>query len=328
MKPGRKKYQRLDMQETLIIIAWAAVALISAIRLPRSSLSRYELRRRAAAGDRRAISQRRYEQERPLVSALVRAAAVALAVMAVAVTVGRYGVVGGALIAVVAAFFVQFVGRIGSLRRMMNRLEQRYHARLAAASRRLRPLLRFFIEDEDRPALPQIDSREELETVLEASHLLTPAEKTRLVLGLAFSTQTVADCMTPLSDMPCVKEDDTVGPLLLDTLHKTGRRVFPVVRGKSKVVGSLVMSDIVNLKQDTAVAAALMRPDVAYITADTTLEQALGRFLQADHRLFIVVNDANETIGCLIFEAVMERLLGPSTEKPPDEPAVAHDSHA
>lgn len=53
-----------------------------------------------------------------------------------------------------------------------------------------------------------------------------------------------------------------------------------------------------------------MEKKVFYINQNDTLEHALATFLKARHHLFIVTNDALETVGLVTLEDVMEALIG------------------
>ena len=119
--------------------------------------------------------------------------------------------------------------------------------------------------------------------------------------------------MTPRRKLKLVGAGETVGPLLMDELHKTGFSRFPVVKetksANPEVVGTLYLKDIIGYEGGDKVKD-LARKDVYYINEDSNLRQALSAFLKTHHHLLIVVNNFEEIAGVLSIEDVLEQIIG------------------
>ncbi|HVS79085.1 MAG TPA: CBS domain-containing protein [Candidatus Saccharimonadales bacterium] len=137
----------------------------------------------------------------------------------------------------------------------------------------------------------------------------------RIAFGaVGFGDKNVGSMMTPKKQVRFVGSDETVGPMLMDELHKTGQSRFPVVKGSAKsaaprIVGTLYLKDIVGY-QGGGKVKELARKDVYYINEDSTLRQALAAFLKTHHHLLIVVNSFEEVVGVLSIENVMQQIFG------------------
>lgn len=133
--------------------------------------------------------------------------------------------------------------------------------------------------------------------------------------SLAFGDKKVTDVMTPLRATRLVSEDEQVGPLLMDELHKTGFSRFPVVRAgtakaaQPQVVGTLFLKDLLGYTGSGSVGS-LMNKHVYFINETQGLRDALAAFLKTHHHLFIVVNNFEEIVGVLSIEDVLEQIVG------------------
>lgn len=134
--------------------------------------------------------------------------------------------------------------------------------------------------------------------------------------ALSFGGKTVTGVMTPRREVRFVGEDDVVGPLLMDELHKTGFSRFPVVHGPTKaanpsVVGTLYLKDVTEISQaNKGTVKNLMHKDAYFINEDCSLHQALDAMLKSRHHLLIVVNKFEELVGVITMEDVLEQIIG------------------
>lgn len=127
--------------------------------------------------------------------------------------------------------------------------------------------------------------------------------------ALTFSEQKVRDVLVPRKQVHKVGENDTVGPVLLDELHKTGYTSFPVSKGKpDNMVGVLYLKDI-GLKTVGHVRE-FMKPQVYYAHEGDSLSEVLNAFYQTKHHMFVVVNSFEEYVGIVTVEDIIFRLLG------------------
>jgi putative hemolysin len=111
-----------------------------------------------------------------------------------------------------------------------------------------------------------------------------------------------------------VSQDETIGPMLMDELHKTGFSRFPVTKGSPKsttpeITGTLYLKDIIGFENKASVKD-LMEKGAHFINETQSLRQALDGFLKSRRHLFIVVNNFEETVGSLSLEDVLEQATG------------------
>jgi CBS domain containing-hemolysin-like protein len=132
--------------------------------------------------------------------------------------------------------------------------------------------------------------------------------------ALTFGDKKVAQIMTPLRKVHMVREDELIGPMLMDELHKTGFSRFPVVKngtGNSAnpdIVGTLFLKDII--LHEGGQVRDLMHKKTFFINEVQSLREALSAFLKTHTHLFIVVNNFEEIVGVLSIEDVLEQILG------------------
>ena len=128
--------------------------------------------------------------------------------------------------------------------------------------------------------------------------------------ALTFSDRLIRDIMTPKRVVKTVKVTESVGPLLMDELHKSGFSRFPVVGEKpDEIVGTLYMRDLVHTKASSKVKD-VMKKTVYYVNEEKPLQHALQAFLRTKHHLFVVVNSFEEVVGIVTIEDVLEQVLG------------------
>lgn len=132
--------------------------------------------------------------------------------------------------------------------------------------------------------------------------------------AMSFGEKLVRDVMTPRRQIKLVSANETVGPMLMDELHKTGHSRFPVTKDSTKaaspdIIGTLYLKDIIGYEGGGKVRD-LARKDVYYVNEDSNLRQALSAFLKTHHHLLVVVNSFEEIAGVLSIEDVMEQIIG------------------
>lgn len=128
--------------------------------------------------------------------------------------------------------------------------------------------------------------------------------------ALTFSDILIRDVMTPKRVIKYVNTNDTVGPILMTELHKSGFSRFPVQKDNDEsIVGTLYLRDLVNTSHGGKVEK-VMKKDVYYVNEEKQLGHALQAFLRTKHHLFIVVNSFEEVVGLITIEDVLERVLG------------------
>lgn len=127
--------------------------------------------------------------------------------------------------------------------------------------------------------------------------------------ALTFSDYKVADILVSRKKIKTVIASDTVGPILIDELHKSGQD-YVLVRDKKggQVVGTLEFNKL-GLNSQGKVSD-LMNAEVYYIHEDDSLGVALHAFFTTNHPIFIVVNSFEEYVGIVSIENILKQLLG------------------
>lgn len=300
----------------VLLVVYGLLVLVTAIEPYRSSLSEFELTRRAkiAAGEieRDVLRERQYET----VMALLRIASGLLLVVWVLASVAVLGWLIGSLVAIVGVLEYVAISRLGWVSRTGQKLYDLIeHNVLAFVDRHNAKLvvLRGVARQSSAP-LRMVASREELlHMVAQAKDVLSSDERRLITSSMSFTDTPIIDSMTPRSVIDSVASGDILGPLLLDELHKTGHSRFPVIDGDiDHVVGVLHLRDIIAISgaQTTKTAADMMKTPVYYIKETQTLSHALAAFLRVKHHLFVVVNEYRETVGIITLEDVIEAMIG------------------
>lgn len=128
--------------------------------------------------------------------------------------------------------------------------------------------------------------------------------------ALTFGQQLVADTLTPRRSMKTVSVTDSVGPVLMEELHKSGHSRFPVYEGnEDNFVGVLMVRDTIKARSGGSVKS-LMNKKVYFIHDESTLSEALQAFIKTHHHLFLVVNSFEEVVGLITMEDVIEQIIG------------------
>lgn len=131
-----------------------------------------------------------------------------------------------------------------------------------------------------------------------------------LAHSLTFGDRVVADALVPKRVVKLVAASDSIGPILMGELHKSGHSRFPVYDGKrDNIVGILYLHDLVATKK-TGSVSGLMNPKLTYVHEDFTLYQTLQAFLKTKQHLFLVVNSFEEFVGIITIEDVLEQMIG------------------
>lgn len=144
----------------------------------------------------------------------------------------------------------------------------------------------------------QLDNRVSKEDLLIAQHSLTFGEKQ------------VRDVMTPRRVMATVAGSETISPIVMEELHKTGHSRFPVYEDrKDNFVGLLYMRDMVK-KRTSGKVKDLMEKKVYYVHDEDQLTDVLQVFIKTHHHLFLVVNSFEEVVGLITMEDILEQVVG------------------
>lgn len=292
-------------------VLWLGVFFAFAMQIHRSSLSSFELERLARVGDGLAKQEAVREQQLPRLLTLKQLVQITLLILAVAVSIVTFGWWLGVVLSIALGFMLGVVTRVALLRSAASKLyAPRENQLLKLVSNW--PWLDMLRFESTQQASAGAASREDLQNIIERSAgIMTRDELARLQASLTLDNHVVEDIMTPVSVVDTADAKDTLGPLVIDDLHKTGHSRFPVIdKDIHHVVGILYLHEVISLKSDKKTVRDAMDSRVHYIHASHSLERALHGFLKTHRHLFVVVNDYRETVGVLTLEDVLETLLG------------------
>lgn len=132
---------------------------------------------------------------------------------------------------------------------------------------------------------------------------------------LRFGDYHVRDLIVPRRQVKAVDVNDSIGPVLLDELHGSGHRFFPVYEQKpSNIIGTLSVDDITDLSKRGKVRD-FCQLKVAYIHANDSLERTLRALSTTNQPLLVVVNSTNEYEGIITLSDIIHELLGNANEE-------------
>lgn len=299
------------------LILTLGLVIVAGIRIPPSIMSHFELKRRSKNHD--AVAQAALAREERLtgLATLLWLKVVLLFFLVIIFALLAFGWGWGVVYGVVVAVAFGALARTSLIQTIAQRVWRWYEPTATVLLRKIQPILQTLRIDAaiDTTIYRRFDSRQELEHLLERSGtILTTKERQLLVHGLRFSDTTVRDVMTPRGAIDSIKKDEFLGPLVLSELHDLGHSRLPVTDGDlDHIIGVLHLRDLLSLdNKRSSTAEKMMDARVYYIHADDTLDHALAAFISSRHHLFIVINDARETVGLLSLEDVIEALIGRS----------------
>jgi CBS domain containing-hemolysin-like protein len=127
--------------------------------------------------------------------------------------------------------------------------------------------------------------------------------------ALNFSEYKVHDVLVSRKKVKTVLARDTVGPVLIDELHKNAQG-YALVQDtpKGNFVGILSFKQLSIESQGKV--QDIMRPEVYYVHENDPLSQALHAFFATHQPLFVVVNSFEEYVGIITVEGILRQLLG------------------
>lgn len=302
----------------MVVVVFACIffvllLLVAGMHPEKARISRFELKRRSALGDKSADDTLVQEGYYENVETLLRLTSTLLLVIVILLSVVSWGWFAGIIVGVLIALCYGALARTSLVRRCSSMLYARIESYVIWFTQKISPGLRFLRDYIPHEEKSRVASREELIHLAQQSNDVLSADELRLITsGLTFGNRLVSEIMTPRSVIDTVQRSELLGPLTLDELYKTGHSRLPVIdKDIDHIIGILYVQDLLTVTSGkTPTAAQAMEAKVFYIREDQTLHHALSAFLRTHHHLFVVINEYRETVGVLSLEDVMEALLG------------------
>lgn len=301
----------------LHVVAVVLLIIVSGVKPPRTSLSKFELSRRAKSNNAEAKQALAREELLGDIYSLQRVTVAVLLVIISFLGVLAYHWSVGIILSLIIALEASVVAHWSFLQKRSQVLYDNIEPKLLRFVEKFPGLLKLIRSVAPHVEDTELSSKEELEHLVEQSGtILTDNERMTILGSLQFSSKLVRDIMTPRAVVDTIERKETLGPLVLDDLHKTGHSRIPVIdKDIDHVVGILYTQDLLIIDGSKKAARTVdkaMNKKVFYVNEEQNLEEALDAFIRTRHHLFIVVNNFRETVGILTLEDVMEALLGRS----------------
>jgi len=297
----------------LLGILWGVLGVVLALRFRDDhAISQFELTRLSNQGDKQARELLARQHRAVELESLRYIFITIFSTFVVTTAVFAFGVWPGVLIGASLLLIAPILIRVKALRTLADKLRDLVYPYALKLTDLVGPILRALRERDGEAGFARVYSQAELMDLIHRSPgVLNASELKRLEASLKFEAKMVGDIMTPKSQIVTADVHDTLGPLVLDDLHKTGHSRFPVIDGNDDhVVGMLYLKELVDLKSEHQTVRAAMKKNVHYIREDQALEHALHGFLRSHQHLFVVVNEYRETVGVVSLEDVIEALIG------------------
>ena len=291
------------------------LAAVKSLRYQPNALSEFELERQVKAGDAAAISEKERRSLLPTYLALQYSKEVAISVILAVLLLSVYESAFGALLTALYFAAAYAIASRGWLNGFARSVQLKLEPLVTRYVIKLSPLFKWLAPKEGG-TLPApksgFHSRDELRQLLKDDvKLLSPQDKARMLGAFDFGSLIVADAMVPADQIKTVDIKETVGPVLLDRLHKDAHNVFPVVKKDiHHIKGWLYMSDLTPPDPDLKLVKDAVRPTVHYLPVNAPLQDVLSAALQTGRQLFIAVNDAGETQGLVSLADALAYLNG------------------
>ncbi len=218
---------------------------------------------------------------------------------------------GGFFIALIGVIALPVVARLKLARSIGLYVEQKTRPSLEKFIEPIKPYLALWKTSIHDDSL-HLNSKDELMALIEGSPgVMTQAEISRLKASLRFDSIKVEEVMTSRQKVVAVNQDESLGPLVLDELYKTGHSRFPVYdQDIDHVVGVLYLQDIVDVTEGQKTVKSAMRRPMMFVKKSQRLSVVLSQFIKKHQHLAIVLGENKETVGVISLEDVLAELVG------------------
>lgn len=149
----------------------------------------------------------------------------------------------------------------------------------------------------------------------QSDNRIRPKDLDLVQRALSFDDTRAADIVQPRKTAFLVNADDSIGPILLDQLHQQKQGSFLVYKDdQDNIIGSLALNDAVTAKHGGRVFD-LIRNDLIFVHEDFTARQVLDAFHKTGHQVAVVINNAEEFIGVVTLDHLLQTLLGEAQDE-------------
>lgn len=294
------------------IVLSLLLAIVKSLRYTPNGLSDFELHRQVHAGNAHAIAEQQRRELLPTFIALQSGKEMIISIAIAVLLISTHSSAVGTLLSAMYFFLAYIIAARGWLAGFAGYLQHHGETRHMQIVAKLAPFMRWLTPKKGEGGGGSIASQDELRMVIaNDTQLLAPDDKARLLGAFDFGSMLVGDAMVARDDIVTIDADETVGPLLLDKLHKNQHNMFVVIKKDlDHIKGWLYMADLMPLDPDIKKVKDATRPTVHYIPVNAPLSDILAASLTTGRQMFIVVDDAGETKGLISLKDALTRLVG------------------
>lgn len=309
----------MNTETKLVLLAgmfcYLLLLAIRSLLIIRDDKTSFEINRRAKTGDKAAQQAQIRSHAISDILTAKHIIETILIVIIVICTVRVFGFLFGVIISTALLIFIEALARPKFINRFVQKYYDKNERTIVRYVQKIHPFLHFIRSNINQQTSDfKLNSREELIHIVNNSpDIFTPNERSLIEHNILFEDKIVRDIMTPRSVVESVEATDTLGPVVLDRLHKTGHSRFPVIeKDLDHTIGVLYAHELVKYARSAKEVSArdAMDNKIFYINETQNLPSALAGFLKNKHHIFIVVNEFEETVGIITLEDVIESLIG------------------
>ncbi len=297
----------------VLVLIWLLFVCLRSVQFVTPAITQFELQRQLKSHDAHMRRLAAYIERLPYLRAFKLLLGGLLISLLAMLAFNVYGS-GWGYVALLGGLVVgELLARTTWLRQLLQKLYLKIEPRVFQLTYRISFVLRLFIPRREVIHVPSaFYSKIELAHMIDSDLVvLSDIEKRLLVQGLSYEETTVGDVMTLKSHIESIAASETLGPVVLDRLHKLKLMKFPVIdKDLNHIVGILNL-DLIKVTSTAAkhVDGAMDRA-VYYLRSDWTLDQAVAASLHTGSSLFIVVNEKRETVGLVTTFDIMRQIFG------------------
>lgn len=295
-----------------VVLLFALIAAASrSLTFESGNMTAFELHRRAKLGDAKARLNLRLRLHRKLLFVVQRYVEILAFFMVIVLLIATMPFASAVFFILIWLLVIESLASLKWFSKFVNKGLGRHTPILLNIVEPL-SFLNFLVGREDAPSNKLFYSKAELLHFIEIDKTVLD-EKDKKLVGLALSRQgiVVKDVMTQRSKVITIDMRETVGPLLLDRIHKTGKMHMLVIdKNIDNPAGVLSVPSIIPLDLQSRKVSDIQLGRIFYVNQDLPIDHALSAFLQTGAYMFIVVNTSEEITGVISIEDTLQAAIG------------------
>ena len=293
---------------TIWIILFVLLILLSALRFPSVRISNFEL---ARLGNETKLL---YLKHVGVIEGLRQVKVTTIVMLMSVISFWQYGWWAVAIM-LLTLIVAMLVAHLKFVQKLSYKIYSRYETKILneldhrSSSKIIKLFDVKYLSRKDQ----KIDSVDHLLKLIdEADGVLSGEQKLVITQASGWFDIAVKDIMTPAKAVVTIKEDEVLGPLVLDDLHKSGHIRFPVTNGElSDVVGVLSLRELLDVTQKSASSTAKseMHHDVLLIRDDVKLPKVLPKLMKSNLQFAVIANEDGEAVGIVTPQDALDYLF-------------------